>query len=235
MTPELTSSVRGLLSKRTDCDARVAQLDCIELEQAAGQPLFLDLRPPSLFARGFIPGSINTSSPDCLQLLSRLPEFSGQSCYVIAASAVNRHAARNSLGSYPGIRVVGWLRPEIVRQWGRRRGGLGSLEELEPDRVAIRVAAWKTVVLDVRDRQSFAAGHIPDALHISLPTLRGSIAGLPQETSLSVVCEAGDRAGFAASLLWKMGFTNLAILRGGFKAYAERGLPVARHSIPPVN
>jgi hydroxyacylglutathione hydrolase len=235
LTPELTGSAHGPALKRPECDARIQQLDYIGQEEAAGQPLFLDLRPASLFARGFIPGSINTSSADCLQLLSRFPEFNGQSCYVIAASAVNRHAARASLESCRGIRVAGWLRPEVIRQWARTRGELACLEELEPDRLAIRIAAWKTVVLDVRDYDSFAAGHIPEALHISLLSLRDSVSGLPEGTPLSLVCNSGERAGFAASLLRKMGYTNLAILRGGFKAYAERGLPVARHAIAPLD
>ena len=235
LTPELTRSVRGLLSKRAEDCGRIPQLDFVGPEEATGGPLFLDLRPASLFARGFIPGSINVTSSDCLRLFSQLPEFVRRPCYVIAASAVNRHAARVSLEKHAEIQVAGWLRPDVVREWGRKRGALAYFEELDPDALAVRMAAWKTVVLDVRSAHSFAAGHVPDALHISLDILRDSIAGLPAETSLSLVCDSGERAGFAASLLGRIGYANVAIVRGGFRAYAERGLPVVRHHITTVN
>jgi rhodanese-related sulfurtransferase len=38
----------------------------------------------------------------------------------------------------------------------------------------------------------------------------------------------GKRASFAASVVWNLGYRNVAILKGGFAAYLENHLPLAR-------
>lgn len=235
MTPELSRGVRGFVPRRTEQDERIPQLDFVGPGPAAGTPLFLDLRPASLFARGFIPGSINVPTADCLHTFGELPEFAGRPCYVIAASPVQRHAARNTFGHHRGIRVAGWLTPDVIREWSRKRGELMCFEEVAADTLAVRIASWKTVVLDIRNSSSFEAGHVPHALHITPDILSGSLTGLPSETSLSLLCDSGARAGFAASLLCRMGYTNIAIVRGGFQAYARLGLPIVRRSAVVVN
>jgi hydroxyacylglutathione hydrolase len=192
---------------------------------AASQLVFLDMRAPSLFARGFIPGSINVPSADCLRIFSSHPEYRHQDFYVIASSAVHRQGAKSSFGSYPDIRVMGWLRPEVLREWRRNRGELASFEDLEPHSLVTRMAASKTLVLDVRDPNLCTVLQLQDTLHAPVEKLRWSVGGLPRQTSLCLVCETGDRASFAASLLWRLGYRKLAILRGGIRAYAGCGLP----------
>ena len=229
MTPEMTNCLRR--SKRCVDTRAVSQLERISQEKATAQPLFLDMRAPSLFARGFIPGSINVPSMDCLAIIGSRSECSGQSVYVIASSALKRQGERRLVERYSGIQVHGWLKPEVVREWSRTRGDLATIEELEPDRLAVRVAAWKTVVLDVREESAFAQAHIPEALHIPLDNISHSVAGLPERTSISVVCETGEKAGFAGSLLSRLGYGEVAILRGGFRAYVDARLPIARRNV----
>lgn len=100
------------------------------------------------------------------------------------------------------------------------------IEEIDADTLAIRLAAWKTVALDVRDRNTISAGRIPEAILIPLSQLTTSINGLPLETSLSLICETGAESSLAASILWSLGYRKLAILKGGFESYVRQGLPV---------
>lgn len=191
------------------------------------EPFLIDLRAPSLFARGFIPGSVNIPNLECFELLISSLELPATDIYVISRSLLHRHAAALPLERFAGIRIAGWLKPDVVHEWRRSRGPLASFEELAPDHLAVRIAAWKTVVVDVRSRGEFRRRHIPDSVHLPLDKIRQSVSGLPEETSLSVVCESGDRAAFAGSLFWNLGFRHIATLRGGFQAYLESGLPVA--------
>lgn len=101
------------------------------------------------------------------------------------------------------------------------------IEHIDADTLAIRIAAWKTVVVDVRDAISFHAARIPEAILIPLEELTSALRGLPLETSLSLVCESGEQSNRAATLLWDTGYRNIAVLQGGFASYVERGLPVA--------
>jgi hydroxyacylglutathione hydrolase len=116
----------------------------------------------------------------------------------------------------------------VLQEWQTGGGPLGTIEELEAEPLAVRVAAWKTIVVDLREPHAFRLAHIPEALNLPLKNFRFSVAGLPHQTSLTVVCETGDRSSFAASLLWNMNYHNVAILRGGFRRYLEAGLPVIR-------
>jgi rhodanese-related sulfurtransferase len=99
---------------------------------------------------------------------------------------------------------------------------------VEPDTLAVRVAAWKTLVVDTRSPAAFERARIREALHIPPDNLTSSLTGLPAETVLCVVCESGNRASFVASVVWNLGFRNVSFLKGGFTAYLESRLPFAR-------
>jgi hydroxyacylglutathione hydrolase len=126
------------------------------------------------------------------------------------------------------LEVAGWFHPDVLDLWQAARGALATIEELDPERLTVRMAAWKTVVLDLRDPEAFRLARVPDALNFSLSNLRASIAGLPHESALTVVCDTGDKSSFAASLLRNLNFRNVAILGGGFRRYLEAGMPVVR-------
>lgn len=101
------------------------------------------------------------------------------------------------------------------------------IEQIDADTLAVRIAAWKTVVIDVRDALAFHTARIPEAIFMPLNELASALQGLPMETSLSIVCETGENAKIAAKLLWDEGYRNLAVLKGGFASYLEQGLPVS--------
>ncbi|MBV9405743.1 MAG: rhodanese-like domain-containing protein [Acidobacteriaceae bacterium] len=102
------------------------------------------------------------------------------------------------------------------------------IEHIDADTLAVRIAAWKTLVLDVRDANASQSGRIPEALRIPISELARGVRGLPLETCLTVVCDTGEQASAAAVTLWDCGYRNIAVLKGGFSSYLERGLPVAR-------
>ncbi|MDD2990737.1 MAG: rhodanese-like domain-containing protein [Zoogloea sp.] len=105
-----------------------------------------------------------------------------------------------------------------------------SLDDAEH---AIREA---DVLLDVREADEFAAGHLPGALHISRGMLEFKLAGTPELSSrdLKVVlyCKTGGRAALAAKALLDMGYIHVQSLAGGFDAWAAAGHPLARPSLP---
>lgn len=100
------------------------------------------------------------------------------------------------------------------------------IEHIDADTLAVRVAAWKTIVIDVREAGAFQAGRIPEAILVPFDELEAALRGLPIETSLSLVCETGEQASAAALKLWDSGYHNIAVLKGGFASYVDRGLPV---------
>jgi glyoxylase-like metal-dependent hydrolase (beta-lactamase superfamily II) len=100
-----------------------------------------------------------------------------------------------------------------------------SLAELNA-RVARR--STDLVVLDVRERDAFAAAHVPGARHIPRGQLELRVNDeLPDPTARIVtVCEFGKISTLAAATLRDLGFLRAAALDGGMKAWRDGGLPV---------
>jgi len=88
----------------------------------------------------------------------------------------------------------------------------------------------KTVVVDVRSADEFAAGHLRDAKHIPLADLANRIGELDKSKSRTVVvvCQTGARADKAARQLQAAGFEDVYALEGGQAAWVAAGLPVTK-------
>ncbi|MFF2191340.1 rhodanese-like domain-containing protein [Streptomyces sp. NPDC058157] len=100
------------------------------------------------------------------------------------------------------------------------------LTRLTPDQ-AHRRTADGAVLLDVRERAEWDAGHAPGAVHAPLSALAGG-APLPtaaQGRPLVVICRSGHRSRQAAAILSKRGAQAVDV-KGGMSAWASGGLPV---------
>ncbi|MBF6326643.1 MBL fold metallo-hydrolase [Nocardia cyriacigeorgica] len=76
------------------------------------------------------------------------------------------------------------------------------------------------VVLDVRQRNEFANGHVPAARNVELAALGGLLPQLPAGPVL-VMCGHGERAMTAAAILAAAGRTDIHVLDGGPGDYAR--------------
>lgn len=188
--------------------------------------LLLDLRPAHAFSSAFIPGSVNLPGFESPQLLATAGLSRDRSIYLLSDSPIALDRAVKFFERSAEMPIAGCFPPDAVQHWCRLHGAPGNIEQITADTLAVRLAAWKTIVADIRDPAAFRRAHIPDAIRIPLNDLTGALAGLPLQTSLSVVCEVGALCSFAASLLWNAGYRQLAIVKGGFAAYVEHGLPL---------
>ena len=92
------------------------------------------------------------------------------------------------------------------------------------------------VVVDVREADEFAAGHLPGAVHISRGMLEFRFSGMPalQARDIKVVlyCKTSGRAALAGVALQEMGYLNVQNIAGGFDAWVAAGKPVAKPETP---
>jgi rhodanese-related sulfurtransferase len=75
--------------------------------------------------------------------------------------------------------------------------------------------------VDVRTREEFGAGHIPQSVNIPRDELRRRIDELPKERHLVVVCRSGVRSYAACRVLKHAGFGRLSNLSGGYISYGH--------------
>lgn len=83
-----------------------------------------------------------------------------------------------------------------------------------------------TFILDVRQPDEWAAGHIPNATLIPLGELESRLSEVPTDREVVIVCRSGNRSGQARDLLKNAGFTNVTSMAGGMNLWATSGYPV---------
>ena len=98
------------------------------------------------------------------------------------------------------------------------------IRQLEPDEGA-RMVAESALLLDVREDDEWAAGHVPEATHIRLSEIPHRVEEVPRDREVVVICRSGARSQRAAEFLAQQGVVahNLA---GGMRAWAAAGYDV---------
>lgn len=86
----------------------------------------------------------------------------------------------------------------------------------------------KAAVVDVREPDEFASGHIVGARNIPLGQLEAQLAGAVKnkQAPLVLVCLSGARSGRALSIAKRLGYEQASSLSGGMKAWTAANLPV---------
>jgi rhodanese-related sulfurtransferase len=92
------------------------------------------------------------------------------------------------------------------------------------------------VLIDVREADEFAAGHLPGAIHASRGMLEFKLSNSPQlsarDLKIVLYCKTSGRAALAACALHDMGYLQVQSISGGFDAWAAAGKPVVKPSLP---
>ncbi|PJI48395.1 MAG: thiosulfate sulfurtransferase GlpE [Pseudomonas sp.] len=74
-------------------------------------------------------------------------------------------------------------------------------------------------VVDIRDPQSYAMGHISGSQHIDNHSVADFIRGADMDAPLVVVCYHGNSSQSAAAYFVQQGFSEVYSLDGGFELW----------------
>jgi len=86
--------------------------------------------------------------------------------------------------------------------------------------------AW---LLDVREPDEWAAGHVPGARHIPLGQVAARTAEIPPDETIYVICRSGVRSARAAQALAGGGWQAINVA-GGMQDWAAAGRPMIADS-----
>ncbi|MDX1491629.1 MAG: rhodanese-like domain-containing protein [Pseudohongiellaceae bacterium] len=86
------------------------------------------------------------------------------------------------------------------------------------------------VVLDIRDKKEFDAGHIVDAIHIPLNKLATRVSELEKHKQAPIViaCKLGQHSIDAVKVLKQAGFEKVVRLSGGMTEWRSQNLPIVQ-------
>jgi rhodanese-related sulfurtransferase len=94
-----------------------------------------------------------------------------------------------------------------------------------PDEAYELATARTVVILDVRERHEWKAGHAPGSKNIPLSKLHARTDELPAGRRYVAVCRSGSRSRSAVAQLRSAGL-DAVNLRGGMHAWTRAGLPL---------
>jgi rhodanese-related sulfurtransferase len=91
-------------------------------------------------------------------------------------------------------------------------------------------AGEKMIIVDTREDNEWARGHVPNAIHLGKGIIERDIENtIPdKEATIVLYCGGGYRSALAADNLQKMGYRNVISMDGGWRGWTESGFPVVK-------
>ena len=96
---------------------------------------------------------------------------------------------------------------------------------LMPRDAAALLDAGNVEVIDVRDPDEWASGHLPGARNVPLGALKTDPERYIPKDRVLFVCARGQRSLTAAEIALQLGRTDVYSLEGGTSAWEKNGLP----------
>ena len=88
--------------------------------------------------------------------------------------------------------------------------------------VHARLGVGDLVLVDIRDDESYAAGHITGALHLTNQTLPAFLKEAAKERAVAVCCYHGDISQQVVDYLTQQGFAQVYSMNGGFEEWRTK-------------
>lgn len=88
----------------------------------------------------------------------------------------------------------------------------------------------KLTLIDVREDNEWARGHLPGAIHLGKGIIERDIeeAFPDKDAALVLYCGGGFRSALVADNLQKMGYTNVISMDGGWRGWTTAGYPIEK-------
>jgi len=194
----------------------------VEVAIAEGAVL-VDARTNEQFDEAHIPGAISASAYDTgfATKVARVVDPDVELIVVAASDGYELEAAE--LLASVGLRVRGYLQGGMTA-WRSEGRPVSRIRLIDPNALAERMRDDEIAVVDVRDHDEFASGHIPGSWHVPYGDLVDRLSELPRDRAIATICAGGKRSGLAASLLQREGFEQVIhVGHGGVGTWRDLG------------
>ena len=101
------------------------------------------------------------------------------------------------------------------------------VKQLPPEEAEQLVANGNLVIIDVRDQDSFATGHIEGAIQLSVADMKIFCQSTPKSQPILVYCYHGISSQAVGQHLQDQGFLTVYSLIGGFEKWQSHHLPTS--------
>ncbi len=103
-----------------------------------------------------------------------------------------------------------------------------STVDLTPGEAWDLASRGEILLVDVREANEWAAGHVPGAMLVPLSNFATAAAEIPTDRRVVLYCQMGGRSAKAVGLAKSLGLPIDSHVAGGMSAWRGAGLPVER-------
>jgi glyoxylase-like metal-dependent hydrolase (beta-lactamase superfamily II)/rhodanese-related sulfurtransferase len=199
-----------------------------QLQRRVDAGAFLvDTRTALQFDDAHIPGATHISILEP-GFASRLAWLADPDHEIVFAGRDDADGARAvELAQAVGLRNLGGFLSGGITAWREEDRPAERTSRLTLEELKARWDEGSVQVLDVREGDEFAGGHIPGSANVPWHDIDGVPEALDAGAPIATVCGSGKRAGIAASLLQRFGAEQvLHVPRGGVGDWRERSWPI---------
>jgi glyoxylase-like metal-dependent hydrolase (beta-lactamase superfamily II)/rhodanese-related sulfurtransferase len=216
-------NIQGYDSIDTVLERGIRPLSPAEFEVAANETgaLILDTRDAQVFAKGFVPNSVNIGIEGSFAVWvgAMVPDLKQE--LLIIAEEGNEEEVITRLARVGYDYSIGYLKGGIAA-WKAAGNEVDQITSITADELAkIKESDPSIHILDVRKNSEHLSEHVLDSENAPLDYLNDSMAQIDKNKTYYVHCAGGYRSMIFNSALRARGFDNLIDVKGGFKAIKE--------------
>ena len=185
--------------------------------------LILDTRDAQVFAKGFIPNSINIGIDGSFApwVGSMIPDIKQQILIVADVGREKEVVTRLARVGYDYC--IGYLEGGF-EAWKKSDREVDTILSIGAADLKKEIAENKKIsILDVRKESEFSSEHIKGAENAPLDYINESAKQIDPNKTYFIHCAGGYRSMIFASTLRARGYNNLIDVKGGFKSIKEEG------------
>jgi hydroxyacylglutathione hydrolase len=187
--------------------------------------VILDCRSPEAFGGAHIPGALNVGAGSSFPTWAGTVLPSNRPYLLVIESEAQLWDLCWELLRIGYELPQGWLSGGMLA-WRTAAKPIATIPQWSVWDLRDRIESErKLVVLDVRQPQEWAEGHIEHARHITGAELPQRINEVPEDVPVAVICGSGYRSSVSSSLLASNNYKNIANVLGGMSAWKKAGFP----------
>jgi hydroxyacylglutathione hydrolase len=216
---------KGIESFETVLNNGMRALSPIEFEAAVDSTdaIVIDTRDAAIFAKGFIPRSINIGiNGDFAPWVGALIKDVKQPILLVTELGMEEETVTR-LSRVGFDNVIGHLKGSF-ESWKNVGKEIDTVDRITAAQFAKEVDVKADTVIDVRRESEYRAEHVDESYNKPLDQINGWFAEMDSEKPFYMHCAGGYRSMIAASILKSRGVHNFKEIEGGFKAIAEAGV-----------
>jgi glyoxylase-like metal-dependent hydrolase (beta-lactamase superfamily II)/rhodanese-related sulfurtransferase len=186
--------------------------------------LILDTRKNGVFAKGFIPQSINIGiEGDFAPWVGALVGDVKQPIILVTEKGQEEESVTR-LSRVGFDNLIGHLEGGFDA-WANAGKEIDTVNRITAEEFSKEVKVGESKVIDIRKESEYSAEHVDEAYSKPLSNINDWVKDIDPKEPFFLHCAGGYRSMIAASILQARGFRNFSEVEGGFNAIAKTTVP----------